>query len=276
MLNNELTDTNKEESVFTFHKNKKGEYVHLGDRDENQIIFILKGQIETTDTHQNKVILNKDHMYSLSKIFDSCKGLLLEDSIYIQFYTDRALPYADLNFIQYMRSHGGTEVEELNSLRIPRLLKKFLAGIISLKKENISSRAIYNIKVQELLFIFRNAFDVHSIFKFLIASVLANTGFKATVLSHYTDSVNVKELADKCFMTPKTFTRHFKNDFGMTPHKWLADRKISNLSNDIFNRSFPLSLILNKYGFLSKNDLRKFCQRNKLDQIIEYLNNQEI
>lgn len=259
------------DTTFTLHKVKAGTQLDVLSKKENLILFILKGKIKVSGPGLNDTTLTALKMYNVSKNINVTSCEALDSTIFIRLETNALLPFTDVQYLRDLRKTREYEAKELINLPINLLLKTFLVGIIFLKRNGFSSRVLYEIKKQELLMILRKNFEREVLAQFLMAAVFSESEFGLLVQSKYTNSINVKELAEKCFMTTKTFTNHFQNDFNTTPHKWLTERKIENLTNDILNKSYPLALILSEYGFESKADLRKFCVRNNLTEITEIL-----
>ena len=81
------------------------------------------------------------------------------------------------------------------------------------------------------------------------------------VYSKYTNSISVQEFAEKLFMTPKTFTKYFKDEFNTTPYKWMLKKRIKNLKNDIYYKGHSIHNLLDEYGFSSETELKKFRKR---------------
>lgn len=261
----------EEDTTFTLHKVKAGTHLDLFLDKENLIIFVLKGKIKISGVGSKDVTLTSLKMYNTSKNLKPSSCIALESTIFIKLKTDALLPFTDIQYLRDIRKLREFESKELIGLPINLLLKTFLVGIIFLKRNDFSSRVVYDLKKQELLMILRKNFERPILAQFFMAAITAESEFKILVISHYTNSINVKNLAEKCFMTTKTFTNHFQDEFQTTPHKWLTETKINNLTNDILNKSYPIALILSEYGFASKSDLRKFCVRNNLNEITKIL-----
>jgi len=74
----------------------------------------------------------------------------------------------------------------------------------------------------------------------------------------YTDTIN--DLAEKCgFYSTKTFTRHFKTNFRMTPKQWILSVKKEALLECLKNTDNPLKQIAAEMGFSHISHLSDFC-----------------
>ena len=84
--------------------------------------------------------------------------------------------------------------------------------------------------------------------------------FVETVIKnfYYTDRLN--DLAEKCkFNSIKTFTRHFKTNFQMTPKQWMLSIKKEALMECLKNTDYPLKQIAVDLGFSNILHLSDFC-----------------
>lgn len=84
--------------------------------------------------------------------------------------------------------------------------------------------------------------------------------FVETVIKnfYYTDRLN--DLAEKCnFNSTKTFTRHFKTNFQMTPKQWMLSIKKAALMECLKNTDYPLKQIAADLGFSNISHLSDFC-----------------
>ena len=84
--------------------------------------------------------------------------------------------------------------------------------------------------------------------------------FVESVLHHYKSTRTLDELAVKCgFNSTKTFTRHFKLDFNMTPKQWMLSIKKNEMINSLKNTSQSLKQIASDLGFSNVSHLSDFC-----------------
>lgn len=256
-----------DDSFIVYHEDI-GNHVTIGNIDENVIVFLLKGRIEITMSNGSPKLLMANRMYCMSSNHTPYHGEVLHSSVYIILKTDSLLPYIDKSTIQKIKKYKNPERGEVESLDIQKMLRFFLASIVFLKNNDLKSEMLFSLKRQELLFISRKLYSESELIQFIKPAIIEVNEFRLDVMSKYTNSITVKELASECFMTPKTFTKYFKKEFDETPHKWIMDRKITNLNNYFFYRGSSIDDILKEFGFVSLTELNKFCVRYKLTNIL--------
>lgn len=75
---------------------------------------------------------------------------------------------------------------------------------------------------------------------------------------YYTDRLD--DLAEKCgFNSIKTFTRHFKSNFKITPKQWMLSIKKEAMLDCLVNTNYPLKQIAADLGFSNLSHLSDFC-----------------
>ena len=84
--------------------------------------------------------------------------------------------------------------------------------------------------------------------------------FIELVFSHYKPTVSVNDLSERCgFKCTKTFTRHFKREFNMTPKQWLMLIRKKEVLHYLQNTDLSFSKIASLTGFSNISHLHNFC-----------------
>ncbi len=253
---------------FTVFNEEIDSHITIGNIDENVIIFLLKGRIKIKESNGSTLLLMANRMYCMSCDHTPYHGEVLHTAVYITLNTDSLLPYIDKSTIQKVKKYKSEDRGEIEALDIQKMLRFFLASIVFFKNNDLKSSVLFALKKQELLFITRKLYTQDELISFIKPAIVDVNEFRLDVLSKYNNSITVKELASACFMIPKTFTKYFKDEFGETPHKWIIDRKISNLNNYFFYKGASINDILTEFGFMSLAELNKFCVRYQLLNIL--------
>lgn len=264
-----VSQSTEVDDSFAVFNEDVGNHVTIGNVDENVIVFLLKGRIGIKESNGKTKLLMGNRMYCMSCNHTPYHGEVLHTAVYVILKTDSLLPYIDKSALLRVKEYKGDEKrEEVEALDIQKMLRFFLASIVFLKNNDLKSKVLFALKRQELLFITRRLYPKLDLVRFMKPAIMDVSDFRLEVVSKYTNSITVKELASACFMTPKTFTKYFKEEFDETPHKWIIDKKISNLNNFFFYRGSPIEDVLNEFGFISLTELNKFCVRYELTDIL--------
>jgi len=84
------------------------------------------------------------------------------------------------------------------------------------------------------------------------------------VLKHYKHAVSIDDLSERCgYGSTKTFTRHFKQKFHVTPKQWLLLIKKNEVIHYLEHTDIPFGEIASITGFNGVSHLYSFC-RNKI------------
>ena len=76
-------------------------------------------------------------------------------------------------------------------------------------------------------------------------------------VEHLRDELGVDQLAARALMSPRTFARRFKAEYGATPAAWLARQRIIHAQRMLERTDFPLDRIAGECGFGSAAVLRQ-------------------
>lgn len=261
-----LLEKNEKDDLFTIHQYKESEIVRVGTENENSILFMMNGRIQLRDFHGESKIFKSNRMYFISKNYAPYEGIVFKSATYIEMNTENLLPYVEqvlLNKIVFKYTPNTSNIYELE---IKKTLSYFLAEILYYKKHGLTSKYLFDIKRKEFLFIVRTLYQKEVLACFFSPTVLNQNEFRMSVFANYTNSISttVKDLAAKCNMTTKTFTRKFKTEFDMNPHVWIIQQKVKSLDYSLVYETLSTSEILDKYNFASESELLIFCKKHNL------------
>lgn len=256
-----------EDDSFSFHRIKKGELLLLGDQEYNSIVFVLEGTVEFLTSNKNRVVLEAGFMYNFSMYKSPYSGTAIVDTQFIRLKSTTLIMHISAIRHQQIMQSESSGYEEVAKLQLGNVLRSYLDGIIALIQSNILDANIYEVKKIEFLLYMQKFYPDTELSYFFHETNSRYPNFRVTVYSKYSNSATVKTLADSCYMTTRTFTRRFKTEFGMLPHKWLIQQKIRNLNELIF-KGTDINYILETFDFSSITELKQFCVRYKLENII--------
>ena len=120
---------------------------------------------------------------------------------------------------------------------------------------------MHNLKESEFFFILRAFYEKEKIACFLSPVIFNQNDFKSMVLTKYTNTCSVEELASKCNMTSKTFTRRFKEQFNTTPYQWLMKQKNKDIKIGLAQGT-SIQKISDDFGFESVARFMNYYKKN--------------
>lgn len=256
-------DLNRDDSFQVFYYANNQE-INLGAFDENSIVFIMKGKLDVNRGFREKSQFEMNDMFFVSKALGPYAGITLESTILINLRSDNLLPFRDIVLLNKIVSSIAPVPVELEKLRVKKTLRYFLSGIIYYRLNNIFSEYVYDMKKKEFVFLLRTLYDKETIARFFSPILLSQSPFRMHVIDNYRHDSTVKQLADKCFMTTKTFTRKFKLEFGMTPYRWIVLQKVKALEAYLSLNATSLDEILKEFYFEDEAEFNNFCDKHNV------------
>lgn len=91
---------------------------------------------------------------------------------------------------------------------------------------------------------------------------LRGCSFSDRVVTALPKVKSVEELARECGCALNTFERHFKEEFGETPHRWLTKQKVRRIRSLLTDTDMAFQEIASVCGFVSDNYLWDFCKKH--------------
>ncbi|MEN6324426.1 MAG: AraC family transcriptional regulator [Proteiniphilum sp.] len=94
----------------------------------------------------------------------------------------------------------------------------------------------------------------------ILSHLAKENNFVESVIRNYDYTDRLEDLSEKCgFNSIKTFTRHFKNNFRVTPKQWMLSIKKEVMLDYLRNTDYPLKQIVAQLGFSNLSHLSDFC-----------------
>lgn len=85
--------------------------------------------------------------------------------------------------------------------------------------------------------------------------------FKNFVYEYYKEVCNVQDFAALANMNVRSFQRKFKEEFKVSAHDWLKERRAERILHDLRNTNKSFAEIAEDYGFSASSYFITFCKR---------------
>lgn len=258
------------EDPFRVLVGKKGASNQFEDVDNNYILFMVSGSLKVVDQSGTIYITKADHMYAFSIVSAPYHAEALEDYYCVVLMVKSLRHHLNADNVKKIMT-SSYPVHGVSELAYNNVIKMFIENLILLKETTSLNSNIYNIKNIELLHYFRILYSFDELARFTYGMFVTYSRFKKGVFEAYNNATSVQEMADKLFMTTKTFTRHFKEEFNTTPSDWIVDQKIYNLNHLISSKACSMSQVLEEFGFSSLSVFKQFCKRYNVEHFVDAL-----
>ncbi len=229
----------------------------------NEIIFVLQGKCEVIcDIYPPVTLTDRESVFIPSG--SHFRAHAPEGSKIIVFRLDPLQKVYGSYSVEelYTESQNYSFPEDAGILEINPMMHHFLIHLSYYLEHGMTNTVLYEIKIKELLLILHSFYETKNLCYFFKPILNNDYLFAAQIFEHWEQAKNAKELADLVAYTPTSFNKKFKQVFGVTPYKWLNERKSAKILYEITNTDQPLKLIAENYDFNSQQQFNDYCIRN--------------
>ncbi|MCD8042897.1 MAG: helix-turn-helix domain-containing protein, partial [Tannerellaceae bacterium] len=229
----------------------------------NALFFIIEGDCclgcdiypdALLHTHE-AMFLPAETRYKIE--FSSCTQLMV---IYLDPFQNL---YGSYSIEDLFAECGKYELgKEAGILQLKTILCRFLEDMILYLQSNLINEVLYDIKIKELLFILYAYYDKKELCNCFKPILNNDFIFASFVVNNWSKVKNVKELAELSTYCETGFNKKFKKVFGVTPYKWLNEKKSAKILFDITNSGKTFKQIAEEYNFNSSQQFHDYCIRN--------------
>lgn len=253
-----LTDTKSDCNSFMLQSVRKHEVVEYKRDPCNIIFFVMQGEIIISDKSVT-VGLPKGRMLLSTNSEELIRLIALEDSVVIvlKFYNIESLILESL--LQSCREDMKPCLFSTETI-CPELFR-FLSTIEDYIKADVFFQHLFYLKLNEFFGLISIYYTEEAYSAFLSPLLYYKSKFRYMVLSNYEPNINVIELSKKCNMSIRNFSRRFMEEFGMSPGKWLMDKKDALILESLSSANAVMTAIAENYGFASSSHFSTYCRK---------------
>lgn len=146
-------------------------------------------------------------------------------------------------------------------LEIKSRLWGLLDGVIDCIGDGLKCRYWYELKIKEILLMFRIYYTKEELCDFFYLILSGNTAFSEYVRLHWKTFSTIADLAASMSMTHKQFSKRFVAIFKQTPHRWISERKADMAFEDIIATRKSFKEIAYEHGFRTDTQFSRFCKK---------------
>lgn len=155
-----------------------------------------------------------------------------------------------------------TETNQPNTLTVKAPVEIFIQQLSYHIEHGIRCSVYLKQKIDELLILMKTYYSREKLRSFF-SPVLNNTSeFTNFVLQNYRKTKSVKEFANLYSCSISCFEKKFKKAFGVSPYKWMKEKKISIIYHEITVTNKPIKQIAEEQRFNSLPQFNDFCKKH--------------
>ncbi len=226
------------------------------------LVFIINGRVTLHYGISQQMEPQPDNVFLLPQHFP-IEYTAHEDSTLLLCTFTTELNLCSRYAIQQLADYTpGNVSDNLFTLPLDHRLHAFAQMLAEALQEGLGCIHYHQLKRDELLLYLRAGYSKEELARFFYPILGDDISFKQFVLSHHTETADVKQLAILAHMSLSTFNRRFKATFHETARDWLLARKSERLLRDIVMTDLPFAELAAKYQFSSAAYLTAFCKKN--------------
>lgn len=253
----------KEDEIFSFISVPAGAELNRIHIDTSQIVFMLSGKTRTVCNNSVAKKIKAGTIFLLPK-FAPVHGTALEPCEFFICRIPDGFESTDKAYIRKLPSYIPPGFSyEFNTLTVVPVVRTYLRLLMWMLKQGFKSATYQRLKRIELFYYLKTCYSPADMAAFMYPLIGGRSVFfKDFVISNYRKFQDVESFACAASMSVSTFSRKFKESFGMTAYKWLNERRAEEIYRDIVRTEDSFTEIADKYGFSSSAYFVYYCRRH--------------
>jgi len=224
------------------------------------IFFVITGSVcFKMDDGEETHIVSHNEMF-MAVIDNFYEIIILEQTHLIVCHVPMDVWCAEQKWIEALVPVDNNISEGFFKLHINKMLVRYLSLLDLYLKEGIHSQHFFDLKRQELFFLFSYYYSTADLAQFFQRIISKDMQFKKLVVSNYLRARNVQELAKLANYSTSGFIKKFQRCFNDSPYQWMQKQKAKQISTEIYKGVKSLQEIANEYKFSSYQHFSVFCK----------------
>lgn len=245
-------------SMFSQRRLRFNEKYELHAPDNYSFIFLLTGSLRLRGDGVDE-IAEENNIYSLGYDVTMTLQSLSDSSFLILVFDDPNILCSKFEITE-LEQYLPETVSDVSSLHINEPVRRLIESILFYLDNKMLCRHLHGLKLGEWFFLMRSFYTKEQNAVCFYPLIGQNDSFEIMVREKAKKVTTVNELADACYMSPKTLTRKFKKVFNTTPKQWLLQQKKEQVMTEFLLTQNKKELP-EKLGFSSYSHLNYYCIR---------------
>lgn len=234
--------------------------------EQHVLLFCSKGHIRISSNLFTEEFLCAGEILLISRGSDY-HGIALSDTTLLVHYFNNTVCHIEnciLSFL-YTHKHIGPQLGKnyfFSKLTACGQLAHLMDGISGYLNDKKHEPILWGLKHKELIWLFTKYYSPEELRLFFHPMTDKEMLFKSLVLAHYRKAEYTDKLAEMCGYGLHVFRRKFKQEFGISPHKWLIKKRAELIRYRLSFEYILLSDIIEEFHFSSPQQFIRFCKDN--------------
>lgn len=230
----------------------------------NHIIFFISGNIIISmDKSPLKKLVSKQMLFVRANA--ECSVTALKKTQLIIINTGISIKAEEIFFCNRTEKEFYLKKEQLYTcmfLEFCPLISNFIATLKNSIYHNFLEASYIDIKIRELLLLIDYSYSDQQRLNFYLGIYASDKAFFRFILYAYPKAKSVSHLAEMSYYSLAGFQKRFKKVFKMSVSRWLKNRRIADIYNEICADEKTLQQISSQYRFSSLTHFKRFCKIN--------------
>lgn len=263
---NQSCNENPADCCFELRFFKAGAVIHKEDLETHSLIFCHTGHLKISCTLFHNEMLCAGEIIFLPRHSD-CSGIALSDTTLLIHRFNNTVCRIENCILSFLFTHKHIETQENKTYLYSKLtacgqLTHLMDGINGYLGDATYDPTLWRLKHKELIWLFTKYYSSEELQLFFHPMTDEEIPFKSLVLAHYRKAEYTDRLAEMCGYQLHTFRRKFKEEFGVSTHRWLTIKRAEIVRHRLSLDYIPFSDILAEFRFSSPQQFNRFCKDN--------------
>lgn len=254
------------ECSFLYNHYRKGETKASRNLTTHVLIFCIGGHIRISSNLFSEEFLCAGEILFVPKGSDYTGVAQSDATLLIHFFTNTVCK-AENCILAFLYTHRQINPKDGKTYYFSKLsscgqLSHLLDSVGGYIYDEKHEPHLWILKHKELMWLFTKYYSREELQLFFHPMADEQIPFKSLVLAHYRKAEYTDKLAEMCGYPLYTFRRLFKEEFGVSPHRWLIMKRAELIKYRLSLHYIPFSDIIDEFNFSSPQQFNRFCKEN--------------
>ncbi|GHV49415.1 AraC family transcriptional regulator [Bacteroidia bacterium] len=229
-------------------------------RDYNHLLFVLEGEVFISCNEFTNRKIRKGEFVFIPIAADLVCHALEVPSHVLLFSFEKFFHLSEHEYVHSLCDITDAAHYNFTPLTVRSPLDTFLRNLQIYFKMGMNKPIMHDIKHVELSVILRSFYTKVEMIQLFYPIIGRYQDFRVEILRNYRKIEHIDDLADLFGVEKRTFGRQFKEEFGMSPYRWILSQKAKHIRFSIAETKQSLDEIRREHGFKFPGHFTRFCR----------------